>query len=81
MNQFHLRRQSRLPAVEAPALVVIVVGQVLGNQVQAVVASGHGCGFIGPGPCPAEWVGSRGVGDGSEDRFDHLLPQLGQQGR
>ena len=34
MNQFHLRRQCRLPAVEAPALVVIFVSQVLGNQAE-----------------------------------------------
>ena len=31
-----------LSAVKTPALVVVVVGQVLGNQLQAVIASGHG---------------------------------------
>ena len=37
----------RLPAVETPALVLVIVGQVLGSQLQAVVASGSGR-FPGP---------------------------------
>ena len=36
-----------LPAVETPALVFVVVGQFLGDQLQAVIASGHGLWLVG----------------------------------
>ena len=37
-----------LSAVETPALVVVVIGQVLGDQLQAVIAPGHGLRLVGP---------------------------------
>ena len=37
-----------LCAVETPARVVVVIGQVLGHQLQAVVAPGRGLWLVGP---------------------------------
>ena len=73
-----------LTAVETPALVVVVVGQVLGDQFQAVVAPRHGLQLVAPvrshGFLAAEGALPKTVVDGVPHAGVHLA-EGGCQGR
>ena len=52
-----------LPAVETPALVLVIVGPVLGSQIQAVFTSSNGLGLVAP-VCPHGFFPAEGASSG-----------------